>query len=71
MDEYIIWLKSGECITGIALETDLKPIIAFGRKKIRSKYISFSDNEGTVMVRTASIDAVGITPIKETSKCGF
>lgn len=71
MVEYIIWLKSGECVKGTALEEDIKVLSDFGRKKLHPRYISFADTEGVVAIRTRRIEAVGINTINDSNKLGF
>jgi hypothetical protein len=64
MKEYIIWLKSGECIKGTIEDEGV-----LFRKGLFN--LKFSDTEGTVTIKRHRIEAIAVNNIIETNKCGF
>jgi hypothetical protein len=66
MKHYIIWLMSGETISGDIADELAESIAIDGRRVLR-----FSDTEGTVSVKRNRIEAIAINNVVETSKCGF
>lgn len=66
MEDYIIWLKSGECITGTAKEDVIKILqdtfINFTEK---NEKFSFADEDGRVVLKLSRIEAIGITKRNE------
>jgi hypothetical protein len=66
MKHYIIWLKSGECITG-DITDDVAKTLAIDSKRV----LRFSDNEGTVSVKRNRIEAIALNDAIKTNKCGF
>ncbi|EDK35279.1 hypothetical protein [Clostridium kluyveri] len=68
MKNYIIWLKSGETIRGIANESTLRTLecdFLYTRNKIRifnrDRIHSFRDNEGAVFLNLNRIEAIFIS----------
>lgn len=66
MKHYIIWLKSGETISG-DIADELAESITLDSKRV----LRFSDTEGTVEVKRNRIEAIGINNIVKTRRCGF
>lgn len=64
MKDYIIWLKSGECVKGTI--NDKRKLLRRGIFNLK-----FSDTEGTVIIKRNRIEAIAINNVIETSKCGF
>jgi len=69
MKEYIIWLKSGECISGTVNE-DVAIMLNENRKIVGR--IRFKDTDGFVSVKASRIEAIGINFVADNNKkCGF
>ncbi|HWT74321.1 MAG TPA: hypothetical protein VN258_06340 [Mobilitalea sp.] len=66
MKHYIIWLKSGECITGDISDETVNRLCLDGKSVLK-----FEDTEGSIVVKRNRIEAIGINNAIETNKCGF
>jgi len=66
MKHYVIWLKSGECISGDIPDKVENTITLDGRNVLR-----FTDIDGTVTIKRNRIEAIAINNVVETCKCGF
>lgn len=70
MKDYIIWLRSGECITGTVKEDVIQDVKQkFDAKK--EQIIEFDDIDGHVAVSNDEIEAVGINKHLENKAYGF
>lgn len=72
MKDYIIWLKSGECIAGIAKEETIKLIQnKFKDSSGKVEKLSFEDENGLVVVNINRIDAIAINDCCKYNQVGF
>ena len=70
MKEYIIWLDSGECVTG-TVDEENESLIKEAFVKKAFGLMTFSDTEGTVYVAMSNMQAICFNNTQEGSKCGF
>lgn len=73
MKDYLIWLKSGETISGTADEDTIKWLQKRfeDREYELEKIISFDDEDGTVALDVDRIEAITINKCLEDKKVGF
>lgn len=73
MKDYLIWLKSGETISGTAEEDTMKWLQKRfeNRQYELEKIISFDDEDGTVALDVDRIEAVAINKCCENNQVGF
>lgn len=73
MKDYLIWLKSGETISGTANENTIEWLQ--NRFKNREyeleEIISFDDEDGTVFLDMNKVEAIAINKCCEDRKAGF
>lgn len=70
MKDYIIWLRSGECISGTADEEALKKL----QDKYESSFdgkIAFEDMDGSLVVDLTKVEAIAINNQPIPNKIGF
>lgn len=70
MKDYIIWLDSGECITGTVTDEIAGYILEIWNNA-SAKRIDFEDTQGHASVKKDKIEAIAINNIVETNKIGF
>lgn len=72
MLDYIIWLKSGECITGIAKKEVVEELqnLFVNTKEINEK-ILFKDLDGVAAIDLSRVEAIAANMQLETNKLGF
>lgn len=70
MKDYIIWLDSGECLTGTVNERN-EGLIKEAFTKKAYGLLTFDDAEGTAHVAISKIQAICFNNTQEGSKCGF
>lgn len=68
--DYIVWLKSGECISGTAEE---KAIDALNDGWVNEKFDFFclTDDDGTVYIKLSEVEAVAKNHTENMAECGF
>ncbi len=71
MKDYIIWLKSGECITGTAEESVILQLQERFKDCVGGEKISFLDEDGKMVVALDRIEAIAINKQPEATKLGF
>ncbi|MCR3760413.1 hypothetical protein KYB31_15655 [Clostridium felsineum] len=69
---YLIWIKGGSCIEGIAKINILKDLKErFQANKKFDKIVSFKDAEGEITINTRDIQAIAINNIVKNPTAGF
>lgn len=72
MKDYLIWLKSGETISGTAKEDIIKMLQDRFKDHAKGKnIISFPDEDGTVVLDIDRIEAIAINKCCENNQVGF
>lgn len=71
MKDYVIWLKSGECISGSVQEEIISHLQERFKDCMNSEKVSFSDEDGIVIIDLYSIDAIAINKQPSSYKLGF
>ncbi|AND84263.1 hypothetical protein GTH52_07110 [Clostridium tyrobutyricum] len=72
MKDYLIWLKSGESISGTAKKDILEMLKdRFKDHKEEREIISFPDEEGGVILDMDRVEAIAINKCIENNKAGF
>lgn len=72
LKDYIIWLKSGECITGTVKENIINDLQDRFKDSIgETEKISFNDEDGKVVVDLSRVEAIGINKCYENKEVGF
>jgi hypothetical protein len=72
LKDYIIWFKSGQCISGTAKEDILTMLKGmFKDHKEGKEVISFPDMEGETYIDLDRIEAIGINDQFEEKQAGF
>lgn len=73
MKDYLIWIKSGETISGTADEDTIKWLQKRfeNREYELEKIISFDDEDGTVALDVDRIEAITINKCCENKQVGF
>lgn len=73
MKDYLIWIKSGETISGTADEDTIKWLQKRfeNREYELEKIISFDDEDGTVALDVDRIEAITINKCYENKQVGF
>ena len=70
--DYIIWLKSGECITGTIEESIIYDLHdRFKNSTGEMEKVSFSDEDGRVVLDLSKVEAIGINKHCENEHVGF
>lgn len=70
MKDYIIWLKSGETISGVAEERIIKQLQSEFAKDCEEKAI-FVDQDGEVVIDLNQVEAIAINKQPDANKLGF
>lgn len=71
MNDYIIWLKSGECISGTAKEEIIRQLQEQFVNSHIDERISFSDADGIVVVDLNQVEAIAVNKQPAINKVGF
>ncbi|MEY7998616.1 hypothetical protein AB8U03_00120 [Clostridium sp. Mt-5] len=72
MKDYLIWLKSGECINGTTKENILKMLQdRFKNHENGKEIISFTDEDGAVIFDMDRVEAIAVNKCYEDRKAGF
>lgn len=72
MKDYIIWMKSGECISGTAKEETISDMqYRFGNYQDEDIKLMFTDEDGTVVVDLSRVEAIAINKQSAINKIGF
>jgi hypothetical protein len=70
MKDYIIWLKSGECVSGTAKEEDIMKLQEEFSTDGEGK-VFFKDEDGIIVIDFSRVEAIAINKRNECNKMGF
>lgn len=70
MKDYIIWLKSGETISGTAKEETISELQKCFSLDSEEK-VFFVDSDGAMAIDLSRVEAIAINKLPETNKLGF